>query len=240
MYSFETRIRYSETDKEGKLTLASLLDYFQDCSTFHSEDLGVGMKYLKEKNMVWVLSAWQIEMERFPEMAEYVTVGTFPYEFKGCFGYRNFFMQDKNGAYLAKANTMWTILHTENFRPAHPTEDMIGKYKLHEKLEMHYAGRKIDVPVDGESKESMTVMPWHLDSNNHVNNVQYVRMALSFLPEGFVVKGMRAEYKKQAYMGDVLHSYVACKQGENGQEIYVVSLRDENGGIYVNVEFEGK
>lgn len=240
MYSFETRIRYSETDKEGKLTLASLLDYFQDCSTFHSEDLGVGMKYLKEKNMVWVLSAWQIEMERFPEMAEHVTVGTFPYEFKGCFGYRNFFMQDKNGAYLAKANTMWTILHTENFRPAHPTEEMIGKYKLHEKLEMHYAGRKIDVPADGEGKERMTVMPWHLDSNNHVNNVQYVRMASSFLPEDFVVKGMRAQYKKQAYLGDVLHSYVAFRQGGNGQEIYVISLRDEKDEVYVNVEFEGK
>lgn len=240
MYTFETRIRYSETDKEGKLKLESLLDYFQDCSTFHSEDLGVGMKYLKEKNMVWVLSSWQIEVERFPELAERVTVGTFPYDFKGCFGHRNFFMQDADGVYLAKANTMWTILHMENFRPAHPTEDMIGKYELHEKLEMNYAGRKIDVPADGENRDSITVMPWHLDSNNHVNNVQYVRMASGFLPEEFAVRGMRAEYKKQAYLGDVLHSYVACKRSETGREIFVISLRDENDKVFVNVEFEGK
>ena len=64
MYTFEGRIRYSETDSEGKLTMASLINYFQDCSTFHSEELGLGVEYLKAEHLVWVLSAWQIVVER--------------------------------------------------------------------------------------------------------------------------------------------------------------------------------
>ena len=40
-YSFDAKIRYSETDSEGKLTLSSLLNYFQDCVTFHCEDIGL-------------------------------------------------------------------------------------------------------------------------------------------------------------------------------------------------------
>ena len=43
MYAFDSRIRYSETDSEGRLTLNALLNYFQDCSTFHSEDVGLGI-----------------------------------------------------------------------------------------------------------------------------------------------------------------------------------------------------
>ena len=39
MYQFQSRIRYSEVDSEGRLTMASLINYFQDCSTFQSEDL---------------------------------------------------------------------------------------------------------------------------------------------------------------------------------------------------------
>ncbi len=39
MYTFQSRIRYSEVGPDGRLTLESLLDYFQDASTFHSEDL---------------------------------------------------------------------------------------------------------------------------------------------------------------------------------------------------------
>ena len=48
MYAFDSRIRYSETDSEGRLTLNALLNYFQDCSTFHSEDVGLGIGYMKE------------------------------------------------------------------------------------------------------------------------------------------------------------------------------------------------
>ena len=48
MYTFESRIRYSETDSDGKLAMASLINYFQDCSTFQSEDLGLGVECLQE------------------------------------------------------------------------------------------------------------------------------------------------------------------------------------------------
>ena len=124
MYSFDSRIRYSETDSEGKLTIENLIDYFQDCSTFQSEDLGVGFRYLRKQNLVWVLSFWQIEVDRLPGLCEHVTIGTFPYEFKGFFGYRNFFMQDEAGNYIARANSMWTLLNTENFKPMRPAEEM--------------------------------------------------------------------------------------------------------------------
>lgn len=239
MYSFEGRIRYSETDNEGKLSLEGLLDYFQDCSTFHSEDLGVGVEYLRENKMVWVLSSWQIEISRFPNLAERVTVGTFPNEFKGCFGYRSFFLTDANGEYLAKANTMWTLLDTENFRPLHPTKLMLEKYICEEKLSMENVGRKIAVPADAVTEEPIVVRKQHLDTNNHVNNAQYVRMAMDFLTEGFGITKMRAEYKKQAMLHDVLIPYVAGEKSEAGGEKKVVSLRDENGSVYVNVEFEG-
>ena len=50
MYTFDSRVRYSEVGVDGNLTLIALLEYFQDCSTFHSEDIGLGMDYLRELN----------------------------------------------------------------------------------------------------------------------------------------------------------------------------------------------
>ena len=46
MYHFDTRVRFSETDRERKLTLEAIVDYFQDCSTYQTEELGVGFSYL--------------------------------------------------------------------------------------------------------------------------------------------------------------------------------------------------
>ena len=238
MYTFDGRIRYSETDSTGRLTLEALLDYFQDCSTFHSEDLGIGVEYLNERNLFWVLVSWQIVIDRYPAMGERVKIGTFPYEFKGCMGYRNFCMLDEKGNYAAKANSLWALLERDSLRPGHPTEDMLEKYTLEEKLPMDYAGRKIALPQDLKEREPIQVMPWHLDTNGHVNNGQYVRMAMGVLGERFPVGQLRAEYKRQAHLGDVLIPCVGERVGERGEKFRMVSLRDSQGSVCVNIELE--
>ena len=117
-------------DSEGKLTLSALLNYFQDASTFQSEDLGVGVKYTQELHLGWVLSAWQIVVERYPELCEKVTIGTLPYEFKGFMGCRNFMMLDEQGNYNAKVSSICTLLNTDTGRPNRPSWLRPGKYIL--------------------------------------------------------------------------------------------------------------
>ena len=46
MYSFESRIRYSEVDQNQELSVTGIINYLQDCSTFQSEDLNLGITYL--------------------------------------------------------------------------------------------------------------------------------------------------------------------------------------------------
>lgn len=232
MYTFDSRIRYSETDCEGKLSMASLLNYFQDASTFQSEDLGIGISYMKEIGRVWVLSSWQIAVDRYPALGERVTVGTVPYDFKKFFGYRNFAMFDEKGERIAVANTMWTLLDVQTGKPVPAPEDMVTLYGMGEKLEMEYAPRKIEIPQGGRKEEAIVVKKHHLDTNRHVNNGQYVDMAMVFLPEAFEIGQLRAEYKKQAFLGDILYPYVV--EVESG---YVVNLADADGKTYVSVEF---
>lgn len=232
MYTFESRIRYSETDSEGRLTLLALLNYFQDASTFHSEDLGMGVEYLKEKHLVWVLSSWQIVAKRYPKLGDRVTIGTAPYEFKGFLGFRNFAMLSEDGSYLAKANSLWSLLSTDTGKPAIPPAEMIEGYALEPKLSMEYAPRKIALPGQGERRESIVVKKHHLDTNHHVNNGQYINMAMEFLPEDFTIGQMRAEYKKQAFLEDILYPYVVLSK-----EQCIVAFLDEEDKPYVSVEF---
>ena len=59
MYTFESRVRYSEIDESGALALSSVINYMQDCSTFQSEEMGLGVEYLREHGQVWLLNSWQ-------------------------------------------------------------------------------------------------------------------------------------------------------------------------------------
>lgn len=231
-YTFDSRIRYSETGCEGYLTLPALINYFQDVSTFQSEDLGVGFQYNREHKIVWVLSFWQIVVERYPKLGEKVTAGTFPTDFKRFLGIRNFFLKDAEGNYLAKANSLWSLLNTETGGPALPTEKMLDRYAVEEKLDMAYAPRKIPVPEGGAAQEPVLVKKHHLDTNHHVNNEQYISIAAEFLPENFVIRELRAEYKKQAFLDDILYPFVAVTEGG-----YIVTLTDDGGKPYLVAEF---
>lgn len=235
-YTFDSRIRYSETDSEGYLTLPALMNYFQDCSTFQSEVLGVGIDYMRKQHLVWVLCSWQIEVNRFPKLCEEVEIGTAPTDFKSFLGDRNFWMKDKQGEFIAKANSLWSLLNTDTVRPVQAPADMTERYGREPKLEMEYASRKITLPSGEKAGEPIPVRPQHLDTNYHVNNGQYISIAMDCLAEQNLAVGpirrMRAEYKKQAFLNDILYPYVV-----RTQEAVYVSLRDAQGKVYVNIEF---
>ena len=69
-YTIEGRIRYSEIDHHGTVTLPGIINYFQDCSTFQSEDIGEGRAKLAKKKRAWILSYWQVIVDRYPKMGE--------------------------------------------------------------------------------------------------------------------------------------------------------------------------
>ncbi len=234
MYSYQTRIRYSELDETGYLKTESLLDYFQDCSTFHSEDIGLGVEYLREQHLVWVLSSWQIIIERYPALGEVVTVGTAPYSFRGFIGYRNFLMEDDKGKRIACANAIWSLIDTESARPRKATEEMLEKYVVEPKLDMEYAPRKITLPEGAVAGNEVIIRPHHLDTNHHVNNGQYVRIAMDALEKKGPVRQLRVEYRKQVFLNDVLTPYVA--EAQTG--IYVVVLKDKKDDVCCVVELQ--
>lgn len=231
-YSFSGRVRYSEIGENGFLTLPGILNYFQDCSTFHSEDAGMGIKTLKEKNKFWVLSAWQVIVNRYPFLGEEVVTSTWAYGFRGFMGFRNFTMDTAEGERLAYANTFWTFIDGKNGLPCKLRPEDTKGYGMEEKLDMNYASRKITLPEHFRPEETFSVQKHHLDTNHHVNNCQYIQMAMDYLPSDFVIRQMRAEYKQQARLHDII-----CPEKSVEKDKTVIMLNDTKAEPYAVVEF---
>ena len=229
MYSFDSRVRYSEVDVNRELTLTGIINYLQDCSTFQSEDLSLGLDYLERCNRAWWLSSWQIIIERKPRFGEEIVISTWPYDFKGMYGYRNFTIQDKAGNYLVKANSIWFLFDTAAGRQVKVQEHDIRGYGTGEekKLEMEYAPRRIVLPTAYEEGEPIAVAVHHIDTNHHVNNAMYVEIAREALTEDVRIRELRVEYKKAAVLGDLIYPRISRQDGE-----YTVALCDEDGTPY--------
>ena len=72
----------------------------------------------------------------------------------------------------------------------------------------------------------------HIDTNQHVNNGQYVLMAMDYVPKDFTISRLRAEYRKSAVLDDIIYPKIWCKEG-----IITVSLDNESGETYAIAEF---
>ena len=232
MYTFESRVRYSETDHRETMTLPAIVNYFQDCSTFQSEDLGVGIDYFREKQQGWILSSWQIIIDRYPKMGERIDISTWATGFDGLYGLRNFRMRDEKKETVAYANSVWAYMDMKKGRPVRPSAEEVEPYGSGEPLEMDYQPRKIKLPESAVKKEPFAVRKYHIDTNEHVNNCQYVQMAMEYIEHAGDIRQVRVEYKNSAVYGDIIVPKVAAEETRT-----VVELCDESDRIFATVEF---
>lgn len=232
MYSFDSRIRYSEVDEDKKLSVGGIINYFQDCSTFQSEDIGLGFDYLESHNRAWVLNAWQIVINELPRFGERVTIGTWPYGFQGFIGYRNFVLLNERQEKLVYANSVWAYLDTVTGKFAKAGSYEMERYKLEEKLDMDYADRKITLKECGVSTTPIIVNEHQIDTNHHMNNQEYVKLALD-LVEVKNPHQIRVEYKKSALLGDTIYPRILTDCNKK-----IVALSDESGKAYAIVVLE--
>lgn len=234
-YTFAGRVRYSETGEDKRLTLPAIVNYFQDCSIFHSEDVGMGVGKLEDNHKVWMLLSWQICIEERPVFGEEIKVQTWAYDFKKFYGYRNFRILNQKGETCAYANSDWILLDTETGRPTKAEDGDIEAYQIEDKLAMDYAPRKITVLGETREEGSFIIQRQHLDTNHHVNNAQYITMAMEYLPKDFCIFSMRAEYKKQAHLHDLVTPKIS-----RDENTFFVELLDDKRSPFVVIEFKEK
>lgn len=235
MYEMKRQVTYSQVGSDLKTDIAMITHFLQDCALFHSESIGKGVDNLDGTQTAWFLSGWQIEVIRYPAYREGITVRTWPHDFKGLYGYRNFDILDDAGNRIVQANSIWIFMDVANMRPMKPSVQDIEGYGLEEALLMDYAPRKIKIPdkagQEAKDMEPIPVKRSFIDSNHHVNNARYVAEAIEYVDDVTKIHSIRVDYRKAAAMGDTLYPVLF-----DGSHVKQIVFRDKEGQPYVIVE----
>ena len=229
MYSLKYKVTTSCCDSEGNMKLYSALQMMQDCSEMWIDSVPMVKQYFAEQNMAQLLATRQVEVVRVPEFKEELTVTTSVYEVKPMFGFRNTFIYDAEGRSCYKTWSMGVFVDKAAGKLKRVDDVTIQSMTLDPKLDMDYRDRRIILPKEGgEVLEPVRVLRADIDYNRHMNNANYVRVAMELLPEGFEVRGLRVEYRVAAKLGDVL---VPTLYRIDGGLIVALSVGNETSAI---------
>lgn len=231
MYEFQSRVRYSETDSDGRLRLDALFNYMQDCGAFEENSLKNARKILDQGGLAWVVNAWQVDIKTLPRSGEAIIIGTNLYEYRAFLGLRNFYIKNDQGETLTKANSIWSLFRLKEGKLVRVPDALASEYEIGKPMAMEYLPRKILYDKSqGKKNPPIRVSPLMIDSNGHMNNAQYLRLAELFLPHGPKIQRVRVEYKNQAFPGEIL---VPVIRKENP---FLMTFEDEKQKPYCTVE----
>ncbi len=242
MFLLPTRTRYSEYDENSRIRLSALLNYLQDTSTLHSHDCGMTVDHYRSLHQAWLITYWDILIEALPPDCAHITLGTSPHSMKGIFTHRDFWIEDtETGKPYVKADSIWFLVNTDTMLPEKLDESHLEPFGELKKVLDHGAGtRKVKIgdPADFTAIADFTVPFEMLDTNHHVNNIQYLSAAYDALVSSGTVdrsyypSRIRAEYRQAAKLGDRMLISVHEEEGK-----YLFLLSSGSGTDYCHIEF---
>jgi len=188
----EYRIHVFETGPDGKLTLYSLFDYFQDIASDHAVKLGYGRDDLLEHNHFWVLSRIYAEIKEMPSWGDAITIKTWPRGVEKLFALRDYEVRNPEGRIMALSTSSWLIIDRTTRKIQRP-DNALNSFNFETDLKnaLPRNAQKLD-PIGEEIQTAsiFRVRVSDLDINFHTNNVRYLKWVIDTLNPGFMMNNV--------------------------------------------------
>ena len=171
--TYRFRVQPQDVDFQYKITMSAMANMLLTTAGFNADDNGFGIRFLNEMECTWVLTRFAVEMNRFPEQYEDISVETWIEDVGRASTTRNFCIRDSKNEIIGNACSIWVMLDLNTRR----AKDLMALDGIH-KFASGEVGQiakpiKLDA-VEGEDYDGFKVKYSDIDINGHVNTISYV------------------------------------------------------------------
>lgn len=219
IYEKEYDVHHYEVDSNGRIFVASIMNYLDDLAVSQAEDLNIGIEYLGANKIAWVIYKWDVKFYKYAMGTDKLRVRTEPYSVKKFYAYRKYEVLNSDGELIVSANSLWFLIDTEKRRPSKISEEICTKFglSLNDKKQIEF--ERLKKPENITMEKEFQVRYSDIDTNRHVNNVRYITWALEALPEDILsnctLKELKINYEKETAYGEIIKVLCEVKEVEN-------------------------
>jgi len=170
-YSF--RVQPQDVDFQYKVTMSAMANILLTTAGYNADDNGFGIRFLNEMECTWVLTRFAVEMNRFPEQYEDISVETWIEDVGRASTTRNFCIRDSKNEIIGNACSVWVMLDLNTRR----AKDLLALDGIHQfasgEVGLIEKPVKLDA-IEGEDYDGFKVKYSDIDINGHVNTISYI------------------------------------------------------------------
>ena len=214
--------RISEYDKNGNLSVKSIIGILEDAGAKHSTFAGNDILECRLNGYTWILVEWNVEINRYPKNNQKLLVETWAvFKKPEIITSREFEIKDEQGNVFIHACERLVYEDLQNGKLVRITPEMMGNYNPEPELQHTFRFAKLKEPAVYDREKPLAVRITDIDFNDHVHNTVYFDYALDMLENTQeFISGFRILYKKPLMYKDTATVKIANTDGGYTVGIY--------------------
>lgn len=234
----EFKISLSNITYHNYISTKGLLGILQDTAEMHSASIGVGVTDIENTKRSWAIINWKVKIIERPKYGDILTVKTWSRYSTKLYCYRDFEILNENGDIVAIATSKWILIDAETGKIAKIDENLIAKYLPEDKSVFNIAELpKMQEPENYIRSVAYKVRKSDIDVNNHVNNLNYIDMAIEVETDDVSIVNTCTEfeilYKHQIKLDDKITANYCIQNNDH----YVVIKSDDGNVLHAIMKF---
>jgi acyl-ACP thioesterase len=240
-YTKKYEVNYHDANYKLKCKLSSIVNFLCDVGTNQSEVLGDTIEEMMAKNYAWVFYKYDIKIYKYPSYRDVISISTEPIGFNKFYAYRKYYIRSEEGELLGEAVALFFLINLKRRRPMRIPEEQYKLYGADEdKLEKEIKMEDILKVEKEDYHKKFGIRYSDIDSNGHVNNVNYLEWAIESVPveviKDYEIKDLKIVFEKETVYGDTVHVSASLIKENNDRFITVHTIKNNEGKEVTKLE----
>ncbi len=208
-FEYSMKIPFDMSDVNGYIKIPQLILLSLQVSGMQSIELGMSDMYILENyNLVWIITDYNMKIDRLPVFDEKITIETYAMSHNRLFCYRAFNIKDEAGNTIIEMVATFVLMDRDT-RKVHPVMSEIT-----DAFDSEFSKTMIRGPrfkeLEGGVEQEYRVRFYDLDMNGHVNNSKYLDWVFEVMGADFLTqhipKKVHLKYVKEVLAGGLITS----------------------------------